>query len=298
VRRLSRELGIDIGDVRGTGPGGRISEEDVKNYARNLIARAGQSAAPAGAAPARPIPVLPDFSQWGAVEREPLSKIRRVTAEAMSTSWSMIPHVTQFDRADITELEDWRRRHGARVERDSGGKLTVTAILVRILAEALKAYPRFNASLDDASGELVLKQYVNIGVAVDTPHGLLVPVIKQADEKTIGAIATELGELAARARARKASLEDLSGANLNLSNLGGLGTTYFSPIVAWPQVAVIGVGRATMEPLWREGEFEPRLILPLAVSYDHRVIDGADAARFLRWVAEALEQPLRMFLEA
>jgi pyruvate dehydrogenase E2 component (dihydrolipoamide acetyltransferase) len=301
VRRLARELGIDINEVRGDGPGGRISEEGVKAYARQLIGRAVAPATPAPAfaqrsEPGMTIPELPDFSAWGEIERERASKIRRVTAETLSISWNQIPHVTQFDRADITELNDWRKRYADKVER-SGGKLTVTAVVVKAVGGALKVFPKFNASYDARNEEIVYKKYVNIGVAVDTDRGLLVPVLKGVDRKNIAEIAVELGDLAERARNKKIQADELQGGNINVSNLGGLGTTYFSPIVAWPQVAVLGVGRATSEAVYQEGGFVPRLILPLSLSYDHRLIDGADAARFLRWIAEALEQPLLIALE-
>jgi pyruvate dehydrogenase E2 component (dihydrolipoamide acetyltransferase) len=208
----------------------------------------------------------------------------------------VIPHVTQHDRSDITDLEAWRKRTAPKVEK-AGGKLTVTAIIVKALAGAMKVYPQFNASYDSRNEEIVLKKYLHIGVAVDTERGLLVPVIRDADRKNITEIAVDLGDLADRARGRKIKAEELQGANINLSNLGGLGTTDFSPIVAWPQVAVLGVGRATTEAVHRDGVFVPRLMLPLSLSYDHRVIDGADAARFLRWIAGALEEPLLMALE-
>lgn len=299
VRRLARELGIDVTRVPGSGPGGRISEDDVKAFARRLLSHTRgaplTAAAPApGGGPA--VPDLPDFSDWGETEREPATKVRRVTAQTMSLSWNVIPHVTQFDRADITELEAWRKRYGGKVER-AGAKLTVTAIAVKVLAGALKVFPRFNASYDARNEEMVLKHYVNVGVAVDTERGLLVPVLRDVDRKNITEIAVELEDLADRARSRKIKAEELQGGNINLSNLGGLGTTYFSPIVAWPQVAVLGVGRAEVQAVHTDGEFVPRLILPLAVSYDHRAVDGADAARFLRWIAEALEQPLLIALE-
>jgi pyruvate dehydrogenase E2 component (dihydrolipoamide acetyltransferase) len=301
VRRLARELGIDVEDVPGTGPGGRISQDDVKAYTRYLVSAGGRERggrpAAAGAA-GFTTPELPDFSAWGEVEREPATKLRRLTGEAMAVSWRTIPHVTQFDRADITELEAWRKRRAAGSE--DATKITVTAVAVKVAAVALRRFPRFNASFDDREHEIVLKKYVNVGVAVDTDRGLLVPVIRDADRKGVAAIAAELTELAEKARTRKISAEELQGANFNISNLGGLGTTYFSPIVNWPQVAVLGMGRATREPVYRDAAAatpEPRLILPLAVSYDHRVIDGADAARFLRWFAEALEQPLLLALE-
>jgi pyruvate dehydrogenase E2 component (dihydrolipoamide acetyltransferase) len=296
VRRLARELGIDINEVKGAGPGGRISDGDVMAFARRRIAGPRPGGAVPGSATAAAAPALPDFSPWGEVERVRASKVRRVTAKAMTQSWTTIPHVTQFDRADITELDQRRRKYTRRVEK-SGAKLTLTAITVKILASAMKAFPQFNASYDDRTEEIVFKQFVNIGVAVDTERGLLVPVIHNADERNITEIAVALEDLAQRSRSRKVKPEELQGGTINLSNLGGLGTTYFSPIVAWPQVAVLGLGRANTEAVHMEGGFVPRLILPLSVSYDHRVIDGADAARFLRWIAEALEQPLLMALE-
>jgi pyruvate dehydrogenase E2 component (dihydrolipoamide acetyltransferase) len=298
VRRLARELGIDIHEVPGTGPGGRISDEDVKGYTRKLISRTpgAQPGAPVVVPAGIQVPELPDFTKWGEVEREPANKVRRITAHTLSLSWANIPHVTQFDRADITELSDWRERYADKVEK-AGGKLTVTAIAVKAVAGALKVFPKFNASYDARNEEIVYKKYFNIGVAVDTERGLLVPVLKNVDRKNIAGIAVELGDLAERSRNKKIKADELQGGNINISNLGGLGTTYFSPIIAWPQVAIVGVGRAAREAVYQEGGFVPRLILPLSISYDHRLIDGADASRFLRWVAEALEQPLLIALE-
>ena len=295
VRRLARELGIDIQQVP-PGRAGRITEDDVKSYARRLIAGAQEQEEPSLSVVRPGIPDLPDFSAWGDTEREHASKIRRVTAEAMSLSWNVIPHVTQFDRADITEVESWRKRMHERADA-SGGKVTITAITVKVLAAALKVFPKFNSSYDARTEEIVYKKYVNVGVAVDTDHGLLVPVIHDADTKNILAIAGELTDLAERARTRKIQADELQGSNINLSNLGGLGTTYFSPIVTWPHVAVIGLGRASLEPVHLDGVFTPRLILPLSISYDHRVIDGAEAARFLRWMAEAFAEPMQLALE-
>jgi pyruvate dehydrogenase E2 component (dihydrolipoamide acetyltransferase) len=225
-----------------------------------------------------------------------MNRVRRRTAENMARAWAIIPQVTQFDRADITELEAFRRDSSRRVD-EAGGKLTLTAIMVKVTAVILQGFPRFNASLDPSGEEVILKKYVNIGVAVDTERGLLVPVIHGADGKSLLRIAVELTGLAEKARARKANLEELSGASFTITNLGGLGTTYFSPIVNWPETAILGVGRARHEPVYTDREFRPRLILPLSISYDHRVIDGADAARFLRRVAEALENPLLLLLE-
>jgi len=292
VRRLARELGIDIDEVAGSGPGGRISVEDVKRHVRSIIT---QKLAQPGGAPAAATTVLalPDFSRYGAVERQPMSGVRRRTAETMTRSWVTIPHVTQFDRADITELEAVRKRFTARGD----VKLTLTAIVIKTVAAAARAFPKFNAGLDEENEEIVYKQYVNIGVAVDTERGLLVPVVHNADQKRLLDISRELTDLSARARAHKARPEDLQGANLTVTNLGALGTTFFSPLIKWPEVAVVGVGRASVEAVHQHGAFVPRLILPLSVSYDHRLIDGADAARYLRWVAEALENPLELVLE-
>jgi pyruvate dehydrogenase E2 component (dihydrolipoamide acetyltransferase) len=226
-----------------------------------------------------------------------MSRVRRRTAENMARAWATIPQVTQFDRADITELETFRKASSPRVD-EAGGKLTLTALMVKVVASLLGGFPRFNASLDPSGEEIILKKYVNIGVAVDTERGLLVPVIHGADGKSLLRIAVELNGLAEKARARKATREELSGASFTVTNLGGLGTTYFSPIVNWPETAILGVGRARQEPVYANGEFHPRLILPLSISYDHRVIDGADAARFLRRLAESLENPLLLLLEA
>jgi pyruvate dehydrogenase E2 component (dihydrolipoamide acetyltransferase) len=239
---------------------------------------------------------LPDFSRWGEVERQALNSVRRRTAENMAASWAQVPHVTQFDKADITQIEELRRQYGKRVE-EHGGKLTATAIIVKVLVSALKKFPQFNASLDLANNEVIYKQYYNIGVAVDTDRGLLVPVIHNADQKNIVEIAVELSALAERARQRKSKLEEMQGGTFTVSNLGGIGGTAFTPIVNPPEVAILGISRSSVEPVFVDGAFKPRTMLPLAVSYDHRVIDGADGARFMRWLVEALEQPFLLFLE-
>jgi len=292
ARALARQLGVDINEVPGRGPGGRINREDVKAYVKSLVQRGG------GVAPGAPgtAPTLPDFSRWGEIEREPLTNIRRATAAAMSNAWNTVPHVTQFDRADITQLESMRKRFNQRPEAE-GHKMTVTAILIKLVASALKQFPKFNSSLDLAGDAVIHKKYVHVGVAVDTPRGLLVPVIRDADVKNVVQIATELNDVAARARDRKLKPDEMRGASFTITNLGGLGTTYFSPIVNWPEVAILGVGRAEQTAIWADGRFDPRLIMPLSLSYDHRLVDGADAARFLRWTAEALEQPLLLLLE-
>jgi pyruvate dehydrogenase E2 component (dihydrolipoamide acetyltransferase) len=301
VRRLAREVGVDVNQVQGSGPAGRISLDDVKEHARRILSSVpssalGASGAWAGSgAAARAARPLPDFARWGDVERQPWTNIRRATAEHLSHAWNVIPHVTQFDKADVTALEELRKKYKEQVGK-AGGNLTVTAMLVRILATAVKTFPQFNASIDIERGEIVYKKFVNIGVAVDTDRGLLVPVIRSADTKNIQQIAVELNELAGKAREKKLTLDEMSGGGMSISNLGGIGGTYFTPIVNWPEVAILGVSRGAMEPVWRTNSFEPRLMLPLSLSYDHRVIDGADAMRFLRWVVEAIEQPFLLSL--
>ncbi len=293
VRRLARELGVDIYEVKGTGPGGRISEEDVKGYTKTLLVTA-VSAAQVPRGPAEP--KLPDFSKWGKVERVSMRGVRRKTAEHLREAWNTIPHVTQNDRADITELEQLRSRFAPKVE-EAGGKMTVTAIALKICASALKIFSQFNASIDMTNEEIVYKQYINIGVAVDTERGLLVPVLRDVDKKNIVELATELTQASKKARDKKLTPEEMEGGTFTITNLGGIGGTGFSPIVNHPEVAILGLSRSRMEPEWINGKFEPRLILPLSLSYDHRLIDGADAARFLRWIAEAFEQPFLLSVQ-
>jgi len=295
VRRLAREIGVDVKAVQGTGAGGRITQEDVKEHARRILSSVGSAGAAGGAVVARAMRPLPDFQKWGEVERQPWSNIRRATAEHLTYAWTTIPHVTQCDKADVGALEELRKQFKERVAK-AGGNLTITAMLVRVLATAVKKFPQFNASIDSERGEIVFKKYVNVGVAVDTDRGLLVPVIRDAETKNIMEIAVELHRLAERAREKKLSLEEMSGGGITISNLGGIGGTYFTPIVNWPEVAILGVSRGTTEPVWKDGHWEPRQMLPLSLSYDHRVIDGADAMRFLRWVVEAIEQPFLLSL--
>jgi len=292
VRRLARELGIDINEVVGSEPGGRISEEDVRNYARSIILNVTRLR-PAAVGGAR---LLPDFSKWGEIERKPMSGIRRKTSERVSEAWQTIPHVTHFDQADITDLEELRQRFAKKAE-EAGGKLTITAIALKVVAAALKVFPQFNASVDAAAEEIIYKKYCNIGVAVDTDRGLLVPVIRNADKKNILELAVELTELSEMARNRKITIEEMQGGSFTITNLGGIGGVNFSPIINSPEVAILGMARAARQPVFVDGQIAPRLTLPLALSYDHRLIDGADAARFLRWVAEALQQPLLLALE-
>jgi len=240
-------------------------------------------------------PALPDFSKWSEVERKPMSNIRRKTAEHLSHAWNTIPHVTQHDKADITAIETLRKQYSARAEK-AGGKLTVTAIALKVVEAALRRFPQFNSSIDTAKNEIVYKKSLHIGVAVDTERGLLVPVIRDVDRKGIVALSVELAKASEKARAGKLSLDEMQGGGFTITNLGGIGGTAFTPIVNWPEVAILGMSRGGFEPVWNGQAFEPRQMLPLSLSYDHRVIDGADAARFLRWIAEAFEQPFMMAL--
>ncbi len=292
VRRLARELGVDIHNVPGTGPGGRISEDDVKAYTKTLLASGTGTAA----ATHLKQPALPDFSKWGKIERVSMRGVRRKTAEHMWEAWNAIPHVTQNDKADITELEQLRTRFGPKAV-EAGGKMTVTAIALKVCASALKIFPQFNASIDMEKEEIVYKQFINIGVAVDTDRGLLVPVIRDVDKKNIVELAAELTQLSKKARDKKLAPADMEGGTFTITNLGGIGGTGFSPIVNYPEVAILGLSRSSTEPVWVNGRFEPRMVIPLSLSYDHRLIDGADAARFLRWIAEAFEQPFLLSVQ-
>jgi pyruvate dehydrogenase E2 component (dihydrolipoamide acetyltransferase) len=291
VRRLARELGVDIESVSGSGPAGRISHDDVKRHVKEALR--GQRAA----GTPEELPALPDFSRWGEIERKPMSPVRKATARNTAAAWRAIPHVTQFDQAGLEAVERFRERYAKRVSR-AGGKLTITAIMLKVAAAALKIFPQLNASLDAAGGEIIYKRYIHIGVAVDTDRGLLVPVIRDVDRKDITQVAVELTELAERTRTKKVKPAELEGASFTVSNLGGIGGTGFTPIVYYPQVAILGVARARREIyLQQEGIPAERSVLPLSLSYDHRVVDGADGARFLRWIADVLENPLLLLME-
>jgi pyruvate dehydrogenase E2 component (dihydrolipoamide acetyltransferase) len=292
VRALAREIGVDITEVKGTGPRGRVTPKDVKDHARRRAQDYERGLVGGHMIAAAP---LPDFAKWGNVERKAMTGVRRKTAEHMSQAW-MIPHVTNNDKADITALEDLRKTYSKRAEA-AGGKLTMTAIALKIVASALKQFPQFAASVDLAKEEIVYKSYAHIGVAVDTERGLLVPVIRDVDKKNIIEISVELQQIAQRARERKLKMEEMEGGVFTITNLGGIGGTSFTPIINAPEVAILGMMRSAMEPVYLDGKFEPRLMLPLSLSYDHRLIDGADAARFLRWLCEAFEQPFLLSLQ-
>ena len=285
VRKLARELGVEVNNVKGSGPGGRITDEDVKEYVKMQMK--GQSSQRTVVSQK----LLPDFRKWGNIETETMSKVRILTAESMTAAWTGIPMVTHFDKADITMIEELRKKYSNMTEA-KGGKLTVTSILVKICSAGLLKFPEFNSSIDLNKNEIIYKKYVNIGIAVDSERGLLVPVIKDADKKSITDLSAELSSLSEKVRNKKITPDEMEGGNFTISNLGGIGGNGFTPIVYSPQVAILGVSRAATEPLYINEKFEPRLMLPLSLTYDHRIIDGADAARFLRWICEALENPI------
>jgi pyruvate dehydrogenase E2 component (dihydrolipoamide acetyltransferase) len=290
VRRLARELGVDLQKIKGSGESGRIIQEDLKKFATHAVEKT---------TPLRETPTVSEgieTDEQGPIVREPMSKVRQVTARTLSHAWATIPHVTQYDKADITGLDAVRKKYSGKIEK-AGGTLTITAILVKFAASALKVFPQFNASIDIERQEIIYKKFYHVGVAVDTDRGLLVPVIRDADKKNITQLSVELVAIAEKARAKKITPDELGGGTFTVSNLGGIGGTSFSPIVYAPQVAILGAARARIEPVYTENRFEPRLILPLSVSYDHRVIDGADGARFLRWIVQALEEPILLSLE-
>ena len=290
VRRFAREVGVDLKTVTGSGPGGRLSIDDVKAEANRRLSGSAAAGGPAMALE------LPDLERFGPVHREPMSKVRKLTAENLSRAWITIPHVTNHETADITDLEEFRKAYKDRVAA-AGGKLTMTALLVKIVATALKAHPVLNAAVDMARQEIVFRYSINIGVAVDTERGLLVPVVRDADTKNLTEISVTLDDLANRARSKRLRPDEMQGGTFSISNLGGIGGTGFTPIVNWPEVAILGVSRARIEPEWYEGNFRPRLMMPLSLSYDHRLVDGADAARFLAKLKDALEMPLLLALD-
>jgi pyruvate dehydrogenase E2 component (dihydrolipoamide acetyltransferase) len=292
VRRFARELGVDIYQISGTGPGGRISEADVRAFVKAAMQGQQGTVVAAVAGVQRE---LPDFSRWGAIESEPFTKVREITADAMAYSWSTNPMVTQYDKVRIDKLESFRKEYNSATAAED--KLTMTAILLGVCAAALKKFPQFNSSVDMAAKELILKRYIHIGVAVATPKGLLVPVLRDADQKGINTLASELNDLALRTREGKIAPAEMEGGTFTISNLGGIGGTSFTPLVYAPQVAILGVSRAEMEPVWNGSAFIPKLTLPLSLTYDHRVIDGAAGARFLRWICEAMQNPMLLLMD-
>ncbi len=287
IRRLARDLGIDLARVRGSARGGRVTMEDVRAYIQRLQKLAAQPKA-SGGAPAKPAAESVDFSKWGSVTKKPLSPLRQVIARRMTENWNAIPHVTQFDEADITPLLEMRKKYVAAYEK-KGARLTVTTFVLKAVADTLKKHPYLNSSLDEVTQEIILKDYVHLGIAVDTEAGLIVPVLRDADKKDLIQLSKDLEELAKKARDRKVSGEDLRGGSFTISNQGGIGGGHFTPIVNKPEVAILGLGKGAAKAVVRENKIEPRTILPVALSYDHRVIDGGVAARFIVDLVKAIE---------
>lgn len=290
VRRFARELGVDLGQVKGSGRKARITREDVKGFVKQAMTTGAGS----GSLRVAPMPEI-DFSAFGETETRPLTRINKLTGQFLHRNWVQVPHVTQFDEADITELEKFRKSMAAEYK-DQGIRLTLLVFLMKAMVSALKKFPRFNSSLDATGENLVLKKYFHIGIAVDTPDGLVVPIIRDVDRKSLIDIAGELGEVSVKARAKKLSPNDMQGGCMSISSLGGIGGTSFTPIVNVPEVAILGVSRSAMKPVWNGEEFEPHLMLPLSLSYDHRVIDGADGARFTSYLTSVLSDTRRLLL--
>ncbi len=293
VRRLAREKDLDLNQVEGSGPSGRITAEDVEQFAGKSDSDQAddddKKAKKTKESKGEKQPST-DFAKWGLISMEPMNNIRKVTAKNVQQAWQTVPHVTQFDEADITNLENFRKQNQDKIAK-SGGKLTVTALLLKIASLALQRFPRFNASLDEENDQIVYKHYYHIGIAVDTSQGLLVPVIRDVNKKSLSELAAELSEMAEKARDKKISSDEMQGGSFTISNLGGIGGTQFTPIVYAPQVAILGVSRSQYKQVLVNDEFEKRLVVPLSLSYDHRVIDGADGARFLRWICDVIEDP-------
>jgi pyruvate dehydrogenase E2 component (dihydrolipoamide acetyltransferase) len=289
TRKFARELGVDITQVSGTGSGGRILEDDVKAYVKRIVAGGGAASGGAGISQ----PKMPDFSKWGAVEAHPLKGVRKATAEGMARNWSLIPHVTQFDQADITGTEAARKKFQD-ARKGQPGKITMTILALKAVTKVLGEFPHFASSIDTNSGQIFQKAYRHIGIAVDSPNGLMVPVIRDTDKKNLNQLAVDVEALAEKVRSRKISLDEMQGGVFTISNLGGIGGTHFTPIVNWPEVAILGISKAKQELQMVDGQIEARLVMGLSLSYDHRVIDGADGARFLRRVCEVLGNPFEL----
>lgn len=294
VRRFARELGVDLGNIVGTGSKKRILKQDVQVYVKTVMTGASPQNGLNGGITTAPWPSV-DFAKFGEITQQPLSRIQKLSGSYLHRNWAMVPHVTQFDEADITELEKFRKDQQPLAERQ-GIKLTVAVFIMKALTVSLKAFPMLNASLDESGSSIILKKYFHIGVAVDTPNGLVVPVIRDVDQKGLLDLAKELGDISAKARQGQLSGEDMQGSSFTLSSLGGVGGTAFTPIINVPDVAILGVSKAQIKPVHIEGEFRPRLVLPLSLSYDHRVIDGAQAARFTTFLAEQLSDIRRWAL--
>ncbi|NHZ78923.1 dihydrolipoyllysine-residue acetyltransferase [Massilia sp. CCM 8695] len=294
IRKFARELGVDLLRVAGSGPKGRITQQDVQNFVKGVLASESPgNGSKASGGSGVGLDLLPwpslDFSKFGPTELLPLSRIKKISGPNLHRNWVMIPHVTQFDESDVTDLEQFRvDSNAALAKAKSTVKLTMLAFVIKASVAALKKYPAFNASIDATGANLILKQYYNIGFAADTPNGLMVPVIKDADKKSISQIAVEMGELSAQARDGKLSPANMQGATFTISSLGGIGGTAFTPIINAPEVAILGLSKSSMKPVWDGAAFQPRLMLPLSLSYDHRVIDGAMAARFTAYLAEVM----------
>ena len=293
IRSFARELGVDLSQVKGTAVKGRISKDDVQNFVKAALSQP-RGAAGAGGMQVLAMPVV-DFAKFGEVESQPLSRIKKISGANLHRNWVTIPHVTQFDEADISEMEAFRKQIGAEYAKQDV-KITPLVFMLKAVVAALQKFPDFNASLDASGENLVLKKYFHIGVAVDTPNGLMVPVLRDVDKKGIVQLAKELGEISAKARALKITAADMQGGCFSISSLGGIGGTAFTPIINAPEVAILGVSKASMKPVYKDGEFVPRLMLPLSLSYDHRVIDGASAARFTHYLAQVLSDIRRLTL--
>ena len=293
VRSFARELGVDLTLVKGTAVKGRISKDDVQNFVKSALSQP-RGAAGAGGMQVLAMPVI-DFAKFGAIETQPLSRIKKISGANLHRNWVSIPHVTQFDEADISEMEAFRKVIGAEYAKQNI-KITPLAFMLKAVVAALQKFPEFNASLDASGENLVLKKYYHIGVAVDTPNGLMVPVLRDVDQKGLVQLAKELGEISARARELKISAADMQGGCFSISSLGGIGGTAFTPIINAPEVAILGVSKASMKPVYQDGQFVPRLMLPLSLSYDHRVVDGASAARFTQYLAGVLTDIRRLAL--
>lgn len=295
IRRLARELGVDLTNIKGSGRKGRITDDDVKNFVKDALNKPAQAVQATASGSGIPQVPTQDFSKFGEIDIQPLNKIKRLTAENLHRSWLNVPHVTHNDEANISDLESFRKLLNSEYQQQKRDiKLSPLAFIVKAVVNALQLYPQFNSSLESGGQNLIYKKYFNIGIAVETPNGLVVPVLKDADKKSIAEIAKEMGELAKKARDKKLTMMDMSGACITISSLGGIGGTGFTPIVNAPEVAILGVSRSKMQPVWNGSEFEPGMVLPLSLSYDHRVIDGAEAARFTRHIAAVLEDVRRL----